>query len=230
MDQKNPYLLPVAIIIAGAILAGAIYLVRTGGVIATPMGDTSLTRPVDDTDRVVGSPDAPVMIVEYSDIDCAYCKDFQAVLEQLMAEYGPGGQVAWTYRHFPVLSLHPNAALHAEAAECAGSLGGTNAFFRFIGALQQAAPDINQFSPSGYEGVVTSLGLSVADFNSCVQSDRFVGKVTSDFENAVDAGGTGTPYTVILIEGSEPLSITGAIPYAAMKEVIDQALTKVTTE
>ncbi|MCI0597613.1 DsbA family protein [Candidatus Parcubacteria bacterium] len=226
MSDRHPYLLAIAILFAGVLLAGAIYFTRSGGV-SGPTGDLSLLRPVRPEDHLVGNPEAPVVIVEYSDIDCAYCKNFQQVLTQLMTEYAADGRVAWAYRHFPLINIHPYAAEHAEAAECVAEVGGEELFFPFIDAMQQLAPASAQFNPSGYSDIVSGLGVSVEAFTACRESDRNVERVTLDFENAVAAGGTGTPFTVILIQGAEPIPITGALPYDDMKEVITRALTQV---
>ncbi len=226
MKQKDSLLLPVAILIAGIVLSVAIYVVRSAEPI-TPLEFVGSIRPVSTEDHVIGNPDAPVVIVLYSDIDCAYCKDFQATLTQLMSEYAEGGKIAWVYRHFPVINIHPYAAEHAEAAECVAELGGNSLFFSFIDILQQTAPGNNEFHPDGYRSVVESLGLSVEAFEECQKSNLHVEHVTLDFENAVDAGGEGAPYTVMLVKGSASIPITGALPYETMKEIIDQALTKI---
>lgn len=89
-------------------------------------------RPLDATDHLIGSLDAPVVILEYSDLECPYCKRFHDTMNQIMAEYGKSGQVAWAYRHFPILSNHPDAAKVAEASECAAELGGNEAFWKFL--------------------------------------------------------------------------------------------------
>jgi protein-disulfide isomerase len=224
MTERPSYLLPVAIIIAGALLAFAIYTVRTSTP-SSPLESVGALRPVSAEDHIVGNPEAPVVIVEYSDIDCPYCKDFQQVLAQLMTEYGPTGNVAWVYRHFPLINLHEHAATHAEAAECVAEQDETK-FFPFIDALQQAAPGGSEFDPEGHASVVESLGLSAETFTTCMQSDRMVERVTQDFENAADAGGRGTPYSVILVRGGAPIPVTGALPYDAMKQVIEEALSK----
>lgn len=225
MKERQPYLLPAAILIAGAVIATAIFVVRSAEPV-TPLEFVGSIRSVSTTDHVIGNPDAPVVVVLYSDIDCAYCKDFQATLTQLMSEYAQGGQVALIYRHFPVINLHQYAAEHAEAAECVAELGGDSSFFRFIDLLQQTAAGNNEFHPDGYPSAVESLGLSLSAFEECRKSNRHVERVTLDFENAVDAGGEAAPYTVLLVKGSSSIPITGALPYDTMKQVIDQALQK----
>ncbi len=226
MNDRHPYLIPITILIAGALLAIAIYVVRTD-VSVSPLEAAASVRPVSPDDHMIGNPEAPVIVVEYSDIDCAYCKSFQATMAQLMSEYGEGGQVAWVYRHLPLIPVHPNAGLHAEAAECVAEQGGDPLFFSFIDALQQAAPGSDQFNPNGYGAVVSSLGLSQDVFTQCMESDRFVERVANDIQNAKDAGAGGTPYIVILVRGADPIPVTGALPYEPLKQVIEEAISRV---
>lgn len=223
---KNPYLVPIAILAGGIILAIAIFTTRSGGAPATTV-DLGKLNPVTAEDHMVGNPAAKVIVVEYSDIDCQYCKSFQSTLAQVMSDYAATGEVAWVYRHFPVVSLHQYAAMHAEAAECAALQGGNDAFFRFIDLLHQQAPGGTQFDPVNYPSVVTTLGLSTSEFEACMDADTTVPRVTRDFENAMALGAKGTPFSVILIEGQEPVPVTGALPYENMKQVIEEALKEV---
>ncbi len=87
--------------------------------------------PLSQKDHLNGNPNAPVKIIEYSDLECPFCKEFHETMLQVMREYGAEGQVAWVYRHFP-LTKHPQAEPDAEAAECVASLGGETAFWDFI--------------------------------------------------------------------------------------------------
>lgn len=222
--SRDTYLVPAAIIVAGLLLSLAIYSVRTGTVpLATP-GDPSHMRPVSPEDHIVGNPKASIVIVEYSDIDCTFCKDFQGTMTQLMADYAATGKVAWVYRHFPVVDLHPYAAEHAEAAECLASLGGEPLFFRFIDLLQQAAPAGTQFMPSNYPDIVGGLGISLDAFNECMESNRFLERVANDYDNALDSGASGTPFIVILAGDAPPVPVSGALPYDSMKQVIEELL------
>src|SRR5690606_34807350 len=83
--------------------------------------------PVTADDHIRGNPNAPLMIVEYSDFDCPYCKSFHVTMQKIIEEYGPSGKVAWVYRHLPLTSLHPSAAYIAETSECVAELGGNDA-------------------------------------------------------------------------------------------------------
>ena len=98
-------------------------------------GNPALVRPVDATDHLLGNPAAPVVVVEYADFDCEYCKDFDTTMNQVIANEGANGQVAWVYREFPLTEIHPNAFSSAEAAECAAKVAGNDTFWKFADEL-----------------------------------------------------------------------------------------------
>ena len=83
-------------------------------------------------DHLRGNPNAPIKIVEFSDLQCPFCKAFQTTMQQVMAEYGQRGQVAWVYRHLPLTSIHRYALPWAEESECAAQLGGSDKFWEYI--------------------------------------------------------------------------------------------------
>src|SRR6185436_18063829 len=108
-EQSSKFLIPSAIVVAGALVAFAIY---AGGAKspaalnqATP---EEITVPaVTDKDHVRGNPDAQVTIIEYSDTECPFCKTFHNTLKTLTTSYGD--KVAWVYRQFPIAQLHSKA-------------------------------------------------------------------------------------------------------------------------
>lgn len=222
---KSPYLIPAAIILAGAVLSVATYMIRVNASAAqAPRGDLSLLVPVGEGDRILGKPDAEVMIVEYSDIDCEYCERSREAMQQVMADYGTDGRVAWTFRHFPVIDLYPDSGTHAEAAECAALLGGEGAFWRFLDALAAQAPGASRFDPAGYPEVAELLGIPPAAFSSCVSEGRFEAKVRRDFENGLAIGADVAPFLVVIAEGAAPIAVSGYLPYEQLKAVVERAL------
>ncbi len=84
-------------------------------------------------DRYLGNINADVVIIEYSDIDCPFCKRFHPTMERIAQEYG--SKIAWVYRHFPLDSLHPEARTKAEATECVAQLAGNEVFWRYLKTL-----------------------------------------------------------------------------------------------
>lgn len=101
----------------------------------SPVGQPPITGDkvtLSETDHWIGPRDAKIVIVEYADIDCYYCKQVQPTLEKLLADHP---EYALVYRHSPITSLHPFADYKAEATECAKDLGGEDAFWKLLKGL-----------------------------------------------------------------------------------------------
>ena len=113
--------LPIVIIVAGFIVATAIYSVRIGAHVNKGSQAPEVVRPVSPEDHIIGNPSAPIVLVEYADIDSEYSKKLQLIMEQLMTEYASGNKVAWVYRHFPVTTLHPKKANSGHSSSDTGS-------------------------------------------------------------------------------------------------------------
>ena len=92
-----------------------------------PVGEI---RPLTTGDHIRGDADAPVKIIEFSDLQCPYCKSFHPIMQQVMDQYQ--GQVVWAYRHLPLESIHSSARPLAEGSECAARLGGNDAFWQYV--------------------------------------------------------------------------------------------------
>lgn len=225
MTVRNLFL-PLVIIFAGLIVGVAVYVVRVRGQIANGSGTPEAVRAVSPTDHIIGNPSAPIVLVEYADIDSEFGKKLQLTMEQLMTQYAGGNKVAWVYRHFPVTTLHPNASTHALAAECAQSVSTPTTFFRFIDALNASAPGAISFDPKQYGVIVEQLSLPKESFEKCVKNATFEEKVHADYSNALAAGATGSPYIILLVQGQKPRQIQGAPPYKALKKILDDEIAK----
>lgn len=100
----------------------------------TPEGDLSANvAPVTDADRIRGNVDAPVTIIEFSDIDCPFCQSLHPTLIQLLEDRPD--DVRWVYRHFPLAGLHPEATDKALATECVGELSDDETYWKFLDLL-----------------------------------------------------------------------------------------------
>ncbi len=132
--DKSKLSMPIAIVIAGVVIAGAIVYTSKNNQVASTAGTTKQSHDVvlsdvSSNDHIKGRMDAPVALVEYSDLECPFCKQFHNVtLDPIMTPYLDAGSVSWVYRHFP-LNRHPKAPKEAEASECAAELGGGNDMF-----------------------------------------------------------------------------------------------------
>lgn len=223
-------LMPVAfaIVFAGALIALSVYLVFKPApqTVVGPSGQQIIVAEITENDHILGNPNAPIKIIEYSDLDCPFCRTFHATMKQVMAIYGANGTVAWVYRHFPLVELHPNAPKLAEASECVADIGGNDAFWKFIDSIFTSQTLNGQFDMSKLETSVAVSGVPVQQFRECYDSGKFRTKVAQQFDEAVAAGGTGTPYTLILSPNEPPIPIAGSRAYATIKEIIDAILAR----
>jgi protein-disulfide isomerase len=188
----------------------------------------SRVKPVDEKDHIVGDPNATVKVIEFSDFECPFCKGFHTTMKKLMEEYGKDGKVAWVYRHFPIDELHSKARKEAQAAECAGELGGNEAFWAYADRLFEVTPSNNRLDLALLPKIAEDTGLDRAKFESCLQGDERGGKYAAHIEanrqDATASGGSGTPWSVVIGPKGKVLAINGAQPYRAAKAIIDEAL------
>ena len=227
--MKNHIMVPVAIIVAGAIIAVAVYFVNKKPA-STDNGTKALSandiRPVDATDHILGNPTAPIILIEYSDMECPYCKIYQGTLHQIMDDYGAKGQVAWVFRHFPIYELHSKAPKEAEAAECAADQGGNDAFWKYTDQLYAVTPSNNGLDLSVLPKIAEQIGLDKTKFNDCLNSDKFKDKIQGQRDEIMKTGAQGTPHLVIQVKGNF-LPLPGAQPIGALRSAINEILKQI---
>lgn len=219
--------------IPGAILAGALIIAvaviyggdikekmqgGTKGTGVVPTG-SNITVPVDSSDHIRGNANAQITIVEYSDLECPFCKRFHETLKQVLAAYGD--KVRWVYKHFPLDQLHSKADKEAEAAECAGELGGNDAFWAYIDKVFEITPSNNGLDPALLSSIAQDLGLDRGKFDACLSSGKYADRVEAQFQEGTRLGVDGTPGSFVNGE-----SVRGAIPFEALKKIIDTQLAK----
>ncbi|MFA4872880.1 MAG: DsbA family protein [Patescibacteria group bacterium] len=176
---------------------------------------------VTDTDWTRGEKDAPVTIVEYSDLECPFCKRLHPTLKQVIAEYD--GKVNWVYRHFPLVNLHSKATKEAEATECAGELGGNDGFWKLLDKIYEVTPANNGLDLAKLPEYAQEMGLDKEAFTACLESGKYTQKVQDQAQGAVLAGGAGTPYNVV-VKGDTKIPVSGAVPFENFKNIIDPLL------
>lgn len=232
--HQNPWIVPISIIIAGACVGVGIYLSSTkspslvGGANTQTMaiGDVNVS-PITAQDHILGDPNAPVKIIEFSDTECPYCKDFHQTMQRIMDDYGKTGQVAWVFRHFPVDQLHKRAHKEAVATECANTLGGPSKFWDYLNTVFARTQSNDTLDPAELPAIAKELGLNVDKFNECLTTTKYDAMILAHSQDAVRSGATGTPFSVMVTTNGEKIAISGAQPYDVMKSVIDTALAQV---
>ncbi len=228
--KQNPWAIPLAIVLAGGIIALAVFYHDK-----TPKTDTqdnSATatqnlnvRPADSTDHIIGDPNAPIKIVEYSDLQCPYCQEFDATMRQVMTDYN--GKVAWIYRSFwsvrklPDGSVfHPLGGKAAESAECIAELGGNDKFWEYIGKV---FTDQSSGSLENLDKYAVAEGVDQAAFDKCLSSGKYTSKIESLYQEGLKSQVNGTPSSFIMSKNGIVV-IPGAVPYSTIKTALDSII------
>lgn len=179
--------------------------------------------PVTDEDHVKGNRNARIMLIEYSDTECPFCKRFHPTAQQVVDSYD--GQVAWVYRHFPLVQLHRKAPKEAEALECAGELGGNDGFWAYTDKLFEVTPSNDGLQETQLPEIASQVGLNVSQFQTCLDSGKYAQHVQEDFDSGTRAGVTGTPGNIILdTQTGKTTLLPGAYPFEQVKAAIDAML------
>ena len=172
-----------------------------------------------DRARQKGPRDARVQVVEISDFQCPYCRQFfQSTYRQFDSAYVKTGKVRLVYINLP-LSMHLQAFAAAKAATCAGAQGKFwEMHDRLFGTQEQWAgkPDAAQ----RFTQMAANLGLDASQYRDCVENDRTGALIVNDVSEASAAGIRGTP--TFIINGRQMLS--GAVPFEQLSAAIEAQL------
>lgn len=228
--------IPGAIVIAGLLIAGAVFMTNGGlktgdtkkqvaAVGAAAREQATGLAPITAKDHIRGNPNAPVKIVEYSDPECPFCKQFHTTtMRSVMNDYGAQGQVAWVYRHFPLDQIHSKSRNEIGAIECANEIGGNAKFWEYLDRIFEVTPGNNGLDPNLLPTIATDVGLDKAKFTACQAQNKFAALIEADYQSGLAAGVRGTPYSVIIGRDGKQTVINGAQPYEVVKQMIDAAL------
>ncbi len=172
----------------------------------------------------LGKKDAKVTIIEFSDLQCPFCRRFFTdAFPKIKQDYIDTGKVAYYFRHYP-LSFHPAAQKSGEAIECANDQGKAWVLHDLMFEKQQAMDPSGgtvEYTVDDVKMWAQEVGLDMVAFNQCLDSDKYKEKVENDVAEGTAAGVSGTP--AFFINGTP---LVGAQPYESFKAVIDQELAK----
>lgn len=170
-------------------------------------------------DNIRGAKDAKVTIVEYSDFECPFCKNFHNTMKQVISAYP--NDVRWVYRHYPLDGLHKQARQEALASECAGEQG---KFWEFADLILQETTSNDGLDLVKLPEYAKRVGVNVTKFNECLNSSKYAAAVQEDERDAAGAGARGTPYSVLIGPNGQKVPLSGALPFSQIKDAIDSAL------
>lgn len=203
---------------AGGAVAGTVAPTQAPAPVEEPQQNLEAMPAVTDKDYIRGDKNAEAVLVEYSDYECPFCKRFHLTMQQVMKDYGK--KVAWVFRHYP-LQFHPKAQKSAEAAECAGELGGNTAFWKMTEAIFAKMPEMEL---AELPTIASQIGLNKSKFVGCLDSGKYADKIKEQQNGGSQAGISGTPGTAIVGKNGKREFIGGALPVEAIKQLIDKVL------
>ena len=244
--EKHTFLTePKAILIGAVIISLSILMhggiIKVGGITTARTAPTQATQapiaplvppsqpsagpvdPLKDDDHVRGNRKARILLFEYSDLECPFCKRFHPTAKQVVDAYK--GQVAWVYRHFPLDQIHSKADKEAEAVECAKDQGGDDAFWKMTDKIFEVTPSNNGLNLDDLPKLAGEVGLNQNTFKTCLDSGKYAAHVEADYQGGVKAGITGTPGNILLDTQTQKTKlIPGAVPFDQFKVAIDDLL------
>lgn len=180
-------------------------------------------KPISENDHIRGDRNARIALIEYSDIECPFCKQFHPTAQQVADEYD--GQVMWVYRHFPLDQIHTKADKEAEAVECANELAGNEGFWALLDKIFEVTPSNNGLNLEDLPKLAGEVGINESAFKECLDSGKFTQHVEDDFQGGIKAGITGTPGNILLdTKTGKTILIPGAIPFEEIKQSVDSLM------
>jgi len=179
-----------------------------------------------DNDPIIGDPNAPITIIEFSDFQCPFCARFHIqTLPLILEQYIEQGKVKLVFRDFPIQSIHPNALPASIAAECANEQG------KFREMHDMLFDKQNQWNKqetvdalSLFSSYATEIQLDQEIFDSCVTSGKYIEEIRKDLDDGRDYGVSGTPGFFIGNESIGFVELKGAQPFDSFKKIIDTQL------
>ncbi len=233
MQNTNNLLIPFSILLAGGMVAlGLFFGLSTQGTGSQVVQETGQEQrpptaqqptvgdfdPVLDNFASLGDPNAPVLMVEYSDFACPFCGRFhQSTKDQIVAEFVDTGLVHFVRKDF--IAVGGDRA--AEAAHCAGDQGAYWEYTDILYANQET--DRGSWANADvHRGYALELDLDADALVSCFEARTHQERVNASSQEAVANGGQGTPYFVI-----NDIPVSGAQPFDVFQQAIELALNEV---
>jgi len=203
-EQKNKkdYFLPIAVLIAGLLIAGAVIysnglksVKKEAGLTPTPSVNAKELK-ILDSDKILGDKKAELTLFEFSDFQCPYCGRFATLSRaDIVNNYVNNGKVKMIFRDFP-LPFHEYAQKASEAAWCAAE---QDKYWEMHDLLfaKQSEEATDALSVANLKKYATQLGLNSTNFNDCLDSGKYQTLISDNYKSGQDIGISGTPTVVI---------------------------------
>ena len=190
-----------------------------------PLPDVNVTK-LSERGLSMGSEDAPVIMVEFSDYQCQFCRRFWEVnFATLKEQYIDTGKVQFVYRDFP-LSFHNAAEDSAIAVACANEQGkGWEMHDKIFAVQSKVGTGLVFYARSDLKQWAGEMGLDRAAFDLCMDSGRYLDELNESKNEGMSIGFNATPSFVMgLRHGANYVTLVGALPYGTFRGTLDQLL------
>lgn len=161
--------------------------------------------------EMLGSKDAPLTVVEFTDYQCPYCQRFHTtVFGELKKNYIDTGKVRFYSRDLPLDAIHPDAIRAAQAARCAGDQG------QYWNLRDIMAANPSQLDMNSLVADATGLKMNVNTFRGCLDGQKYKNAVQTDVLEAMKIGAEATPTFVVgksTASGVDGELVVGSQPY-----------------
>jgi protein-disulfide isomerase len=215
-ERRRQRTIIILVVVAAALVVTALLIwpnIKPIGEVSIP---TSIVYPMPDG-TAVGETNAPVVIEEFSDFRCSFCRTFhETTLTQIIDLYVSTGKARIVFRNYPILGRESNDA--ANASLCAAE---QNKFWEYASILfaNQTGGDPDAYSARRFQTYAETLGLDTDQFTTCLRENRYQDQILESMQAALDQDLDSTPS--FLINGD---SIVGAVPFESFQEKIEAAL------
>lgn len=179
---------------------------------------------VEDGKHIYGDLGARFTLVEFSDMECPFCKQFHDTPKQIVDASKGNVNVLW--KHMPLDFHNPAARKEALAAECIAEQKGNRGFWVFVNDIFYHSQG-NGAGVADLASVATGVGADLDVLRECLRSGKYEDKVEADIQKAKSYGVNGTPATFVvdnqtgksqLLGGAQPAQAIMAVMRKMMIE------------
>lgn len=171
---------------------------------------------------MLGDADAPLTMVEYTDLQCPYCREYvSTTFGQIKSQWIDTGKLRYIARDLPLDELHPQARLAARAARCGARQG------KFWDARTALMRNANLLSIDFILQTANELHLDTDSFSKCLKEEKFDAEIQADMAEASRVGVRGTPTFIVGRSSGETLDgvvIVGVQPYSVFEAKFSELL------
>lgn len=173
-----------------------------------------------DGHHLYGNPTARFTLLNYSDLECPFCKRFHET-PKFLVDSAKNGMVNWEWRHFPLSFHEPMASKAAVTGECVAQQKGSKGFWALTEYWFTHTAGNGQGLAS-YDEIPALFGLDKTKYAACLTDPTIIKKIKDDIQAGNAAGVTGTPATLIIDnQTGKTETLVGAQPFDRFVQVIE---------